>query len=75
MSDAPNDNPIDRWATINREVQELRYALSGFTLMGVLDRDTNHIATMQEEIDRKAREVLVAYWLGSSQGELPAGIA
>ena len=63
MSDSPKDAPSARWVALNEEVQTMNDSLNGFTLMGVLDRDANHIATMQEEIDCKAREALVAYWL------------
>ena len=71
MSDISNDAPSSRWATLSREVQELEGALNGCTLVGVLDRDTNYIASMQEEIDRKTRQALVAYWLGVKHGKLP----
>ena len=75
MSDAPGDTSSTHWTTLNREVRAMKESLDRFTLVGVLDRDTNHIASMQEEIDRKTREALVAYWLGTKQGELPNGIA
>ena len=74
MSDASKDAPFTRWATLDREVQDMKDALNGFTLMGVFDKDTNHIASMQEEIDQKAREALVAYWLDVRHGELPKTI-
>ena len=75
MSDLTQGIPSARWATLNQEVQSMEDALMGFTLMGVLDRETNHIAAMQEEIDQKTREALVAYWLDREQDEFPRRIA
>ncbi len=75
MNDPAKDAVFTRWETLSQQVQSMQDALKGFTLMGVLDGDTNHIASMQEEIDRKTREALMAYWLGIKQGELPQGIA
>jgi hypothetical protein len=75
MSDAPKDNLSTHWATLNQEVHQLEDALNHFTLVGVLDRDTNHISSMQEEIDRKTREALVDYWLSIGQGEMPRDIS
>ena len=72
MSDSPRDPSPARWTTLTMEVHQLEQALSTSTLAGVLDTDTNHIASMEEEIDRKTREALVAYWLSSSAGDLPA---
>ena len=63
MTESSTDFPLTRWTALNQEVQDMTDVLSGFSLVGVMDRDTNHIADMQEEIDRKAREALVAYWL------------
>jgi hypothetical protein len=73
MSDAPKDTTSTRLETLSREAQAMRHALDGFTLMGVLDRDPNHIASMQDEIDLKTREALVVYWLSAKQGEIPQG--
>lgn len=75
MTDSRKDVPDARWETLNREVQSMCDALDSCTLMGVLDRDTNHIASMQDEIDRKTREALVAYWLSNTYGELPQEFA
>ena len=75
MADAPRDDQHTRWEVLTQEVHSLEDALSGFTLMGVLDRDTNHIASMEEEIDRRTREALVSYWLSEPSGDLPGGLA
>ena len=75
MSDSPHNAPLARWATLNREVQVMKDSLNRFTLIGALDRNTNHIASMQEEIDQKTREALMVYWLDVEQGDLPRGIA
>ena len=74
MSNAPNDAATPRWETLSREVQHMKDALNGFTLMGVLDREVNHIAAMEEEIDQKTREALMAHWLSSNDGEPPLGV-
>ena len=71
MLDSPIDPQSARWATLTQELRSLSDVLSKFTLVGVLDRDINHISSMQEEIDRRTREALVAYWLERQQGELP----
>ena len=71
MSELFEDALPPRWEMLNQEVQSLEDVLSGFTLVGVLDRDINPIASLEEEIDRKAREALVAYWLSTGNGELP----
>ena len=60
-----------RCEALSQEVQIMEVSLRGFTLTGVLDREANHLATMQEEINSKAREALVAYWLTGDAGELP----
>jgi hypothetical protein len=44
-------------------------ALNGFPLLGVLDREDNHISSMQEEIDSKIREALAVYWLSEEQDQ------
>ena len=59
-----------RWEVLHQEAQSMKEAIKGFTLLGVLDREANHIAAMEEEIDQKSREALVAYWL--SKGEAQA---
>ena len=59
------DAPLARWAALRNEVQVMRAALDRFPLLGVQDRESNHIAAMQEEIDTKAREALAAYWISS----------
>jgi len=69
MSDSYTDMP--RWEELKVEAQSLKEVLGGFALVGVMDRDMNHIASMEEEIDRKNREALVAYWLSSEYGQLP----
>jgi len=74
MSDVPKDTPFTRWAVLNQEVHQLEHFLNGFSLVGVLDRDTNQISSMQEEIDRKTRQALVAYWLSMPRGGMPRGI-
>ena len=71
MSDSRKDMPDARWKILSREVESMKNTLNSSTLMGVLDRDTNHIASMQDEIDRKIREALVAYWLSNTWGEMP----
>ena len=71
MSDLPKDALLTRWEALSREVDLMSNALNGFTLMGVLDREANHIASMQEEIDQKTREALVVHWLGRGDGDLP----
>ena len=63
MTEPSTNFPITRWTALNQEVQDMTDMLNGFSIVGVMDRDTNHIASLQEEIDRKAREALVAYWL------------
>ena len=75
MSDSRRDVPDARWQTLSREVQSMKDTLNSSTLVGVLDRDTNHIASIQEEIDQKTREALVAYWLSDTRGEMPQGFA
>lgn len=67
MSDSPENSPSPRWTTLSREAQTMKDSLNGFTLVGVLDRENNHIASIQEEIDCKNREALVAYWLSMDQ--------
>ena len=73
MSDSHVDTPSTRWTTLNREVHVMQKALNGFTLLGVQDRENNHISSMQEEIDWKTREALTAYWLSMDQGQLLPG--
>jgi len=65
MVNSSNDAPLARWAALKNEVQVMRDALNRFPLLGVQDRETNHIAVMQDEIDTKARQVLAAYWISS----------
>ncbi len=65
MVNSSYDAPLARWAALKNEVQVMRDALNRFPLLGVQDRESNHIAAMQEEIDTKAREVLAAYWISS----------
>ncbi len=67
MTESYKEEPCPRWTSLNREVLNLKDALNGFSLVGVLDRDTNHIASMQEEIDRKTREALAAYWISTGR--------
>ena len=74
MNNSSNDTPVIRWDSLNQELHVMEDALHGLTLLGVLDRDTNPISDMQEEIDRKTREALVVYWLGPEHGELPRGV-
>jgi hypothetical protein len=69
------EEPSIRWETLNHEVQSMKDALKGFTLLGVRDVEISHIAAMQEEIDQKSRQALVAYWINAERGELPQGIA
>ena len=68
MNESLGASPSPRWATLEQELKVMREALNGFTLVGVLDREVNHISSMEEEIDRKTREALVAYWLDSGVG-------
>ena len=63
--------PSPRWEALSQEAHVMEESLQGFTLTGVLDREANHLATMQEEIDFKVREALVAYWLTGDAGEIP----
>lgn len=75
MNDLPKDSPSPRWVTLSREVQWMKDSLNTFTLVGVEDREGNHIASMQEEIDQKIREALVVYWLTTSPGrQIPGDI-
>ncbi len=69
MLNPHEDAQISRWEKLTQEVQEPTVNLNGFTLVGVLDRGTSPIASMQEEIDQKAREALVACWLDENHGE------
>lgn len=64
-------SPSSRWAALSQEAHVMEESLRGFTLTGVLDREANHLATMQEEIDLKVREALVAYWLTGDAGKIP----
>ena len=64
-------SPSSRWETLSQEAHVMEESLRGFTLTGVLDREANHLATMQEEIDLKVREALVAYWLTGDAGKIP----
>ncbi len=75
MSSMSQENSSIRWETLSHEVQFMKDALKGFTLLGVQDVEINHIAAMQEEIDQKSRQALVAYWMDAERGELPQGIA
>ena len=75
MGEASHDDQNARWQALTQELHSMEDALSGFPLVGVLDRETNHIATMEEEIDRRTREALVSYWLSKPSGNLPGGIA
>ena len=74
MNNSPMDAPVTRCEMLKREIHGLERALSMFALVGVLDMDINHISVMQEEIARKTREALMAYWLSLKEGELPQGI-
>ena len=75
MNSSPEDALCTRWNMLTGEIRSLEAVLNGLVLVGVMDRDTNHIADLQEEVDRKTREALVAHWLSEKQGELPQGIA
>ncbi len=75
MSDITGGIPSARWTTLNQEVQSMEDSLMGFTLVGAQDREANHIAAMQEEIDQKTREALVVYWLDQEEDEFPRLIA
>ena len=75
MSDLTRSIPSARWTTLNREVQSMKDSLMGFTLVGARDREANHIAAMQEEIDQKTREALAVYWLDQEEDEFPRLIA
>jgi hypothetical protein len=66
--------PAPRWETLSREVDSIKDSLNRATLAGVLDRETNHIASMQEEIDQLIREALMVYWLTTDSGEFPGDI-
>ena len=74
MSDSPVDAPTSRWEVLGREVRCMQDSLKEMPLAGVLDREANHIAAMQDEIDWKTREALALHWLGVEEGELPEGI-
>ena len=71
MTDSPKEPPAPRWETLNRDVQSIKDSLNRATLAGVLDRETNHIASMQEEIDQLIREALIVYWLSTDSGDIP----
>ncbi len=75
MSSSPEDASSTRWNMLSKEVRSLESTLSRLVLAGVLDRDANYIADIQEEVDRRTREALVANWLSKKHGELPQGIA
>ena len=75
MNSSPEDALCTRWNTLTGEIRSLEVVLNGLVLAGVMDRDTNHIADIQEEVDRKTREALVVHWLSEKHGELPQGIA
>jgi hypothetical protein len=66
--------PAPRWETLSREVDSIKDSLNRATLAGVLDRETNHIASMQEEIDQLVREALTVYWLSTSSDQFPGAI-
>ena len=66
MSDSPNSKKNGRLATLTREVQLMKDSLKNFTLVGALDRNSNHISSMQDEIDEKIREALAIYWLSDN---------
>ena len=70
-----SEGQMERWEALHLELQSMQEALNGFTLLGVLDPDSNHIASMEEEIDRKTRQALVAYWLSKGEGNLPEGLS
>ena len=74
MNNSSDGTPVIRWDSLNQELHVMEDVLHGLTLVGVLDRDTNPIADMQEDIDRKTREALVVYWLGPAYGELPHSV-
>ena len=65
MDDHSYDAPLARWAALRNEVRAMQDALNLFPLLGVEDREHNHISVMQDEIDTKAREALAAYWIYS----------
>ena len=67
MLDPSQQAPLARWAALKNEVQVMRDALNRFPLLGVQDRESNHIAVMQEEIDVKSREALAAYWISTGR--------
>jgi hypothetical protein len=67
MIDSPQEAPVARWTALRLEAQVMRDALNTFPLLGVQDREGNHIAAMQEEIDTKAREALMAYWIAAGR--------
>lgn len=69
MSDSYADIP--RWEELKVEAQSLKEVMGGFALVGVMDQDMNHISSMEDEIDRKLREALVAYWLSDEYGQMP----
>ena len=56
-----------RWETLSQEAHAMETAMSSFTLLGVMDREDNHLASMQDEIDSKIRHALVTYWLTLEQ--------
>ena len=56
-----------RWETLSQEAHAMEKAMSSFTLLGVMDREDNHLASMQDEIDSKVRHALVTYWLTLEQ--------
>lgn len=74
MTDSPMEPPAPRWETLSREVDSIKDSLNRATLAGVLDRETNHIASMQEEIDQLIREALMVYWLTTDSGKFPDDI-
>ena len=53
MNSSPEDALCTRWNTLTGEIRSLEVVLNGLILAGVMDRDTNHIADIQEEVDRK----------------------
>ena len=67
MVNPSDEAPLARWAALSGEVQVMREALNRFPLLGVQDRESNHISAMQEEIDTKAREALAAYWISTGR--------
>ena len=65
MFDSSQDTSLTRWTGLRNEAQAMRDALGRFPLLGTQDRESNHIAVMQDEIDTKVREALATYWISA----------